>query len=510
MMAMVSPAYMAYNESISTLKFANRAKNIKNTPKINEDIDSKGMIQRYELELKKLRSELTEKNKSSIDKNKLIQLESEKKQAELDKEEAMNQLQERNNEWLKEREDRKGLEEKIKLLENKIVKGGNKPRNTLGQSNENLEDSTTYDFEYQKRFVELEKERQQLEEDRAQVDQYKQLLLKQRDIMIALTTRLNERDETIIQLQEELDAYDRIHYETDEMLQIKNIRVEQLEVILKTHNINIPRMDDIKSSKNKGDRKTIGINDKSDENPNFNTIYTKQDNFIEDENMLESINETEELRQICEDQKNEIARLFIKLEEKVEVNQNFDDFSNLQNEFQTKINVISQKYTEENTTLQEQLKKSEENNSKLIKIVKLKEEDTEMRPSQVKQIKSKIDLVIETLSQQNDPQKLHSVAKELLCLQKLIKDIASNADSHPQSVNSTTANQSTQNTHPHSSTSSSKKVAIPGNSMQSNYMNMQNSNVNQYQPTILHEHNAGQNNHGNSQNQPNNFGKGFS
>jgi hypothetical protein len=65
MMAMISPAFIAYNESISTLKFANRAKNIKNTPKINEDIDSKGMIQRYELELKKLRGELVEKNKSS-------------------------------------------------------------------------------------------------------------------------------------------------------------------------------------------------------------------------------------------------------------------------------------------------------------------------------------------------------------------------------------------------------------------------------------------------------------
>ena len=70
MMAMISPALVAYNESISTLKFANRAKNIKNTPKINEDIDSKGMIQRYELELKKLRGELTEKNKSSVDRTK--------------------------------------------------------------------------------------------------------------------------------------------------------------------------------------------------------------------------------------------------------------------------------------------------------------------------------------------------------------------------------------------------------------------------------------------------------
>ena len=38
---------------------------------------------------------------------------------------------------------------------------------------------------------------------------YKQLLLKQRDIMIALTARLTERDEMIMRLQEEVDAYDR-------------------------------------------------------------------------------------------------------------------------------------------------------------------------------------------------------------------------------------------------------------------------------------------------------------
>lgn len=55
--------------------------------------------------------------------------------------------------------------------------------------------------------------------------------------MIALTTRLNERDETIIQLQEELDAYDRIHRETEEMLEIKSARVVQLEEILNMNNI---------------------------------------------------------------------------------------------------------------------------------------------------------------------------------------------------------------------------------------------------------------------------------
>ena len=46
--------------------------------------------------------------------------------------------------------------------------------------------------------------------------------------MIALTGRLNERDETIIQLQEELDAYDRLNRETEQFLDIKNMRIEQL------------------------------------------------------------------------------------------------------------------------------------------------------------------------------------------------------------------------------------------------------------------------------------------
>lgn len=63
--------------------------------------------------------------------------------------------------------------------------------------------------EYESRLKDLENERQAVEEDRQQVDRYKQLLLKQRDIMIALTARLNERDEQINTLSEELEAYDK-------------------------------------------------------------------------------------------------------------------------------------------------------------------------------------------------------------------------------------------------------------------------------------------------------------
>jgi hypothetical protein len=49
-------------ESLSTLKFANRAKNIKNQAVVNEDLDQRKLLFKYEHELKKLRSELTRRN----------------------------------------------------------------------------------------------------------------------------------------------------------------------------------------------------------------------------------------------------------------------------------------------------------------------------------------------------------------------------------------------------------------------------------------------------------------
>ena len=63
MIATISPAHCSFNETLSTLNFAKRAKNIKNRPVINEDIDHNGLIHQYENELKKIRKELEEKNK---------------------------------------------------------------------------------------------------------------------------------------------------------------------------------------------------------------------------------------------------------------------------------------------------------------------------------------------------------------------------------------------------------------------------------------------------------------
>jgi kinesin family protein 3/17 len=61
MMAMISPANEAFLESLSTLKFANRAKSIRNNARINEDVNDKALLRKYEIELRRLRDELAQK-----------------------------------------------------------------------------------------------------------------------------------------------------------------------------------------------------------------------------------------------------------------------------------------------------------------------------------------------------------------------------------------------------------------------------------------------------------------
>jgi len=58
MMAMITPSADAFAESLSTLKFATRAKKIKNEARINEDVDQRALLRKYEIELRKLKQDL--------------------------------------------------------------------------------------------------------------------------------------------------------------------------------------------------------------------------------------------------------------------------------------------------------------------------------------------------------------------------------------------------------------------------------------------------------------------
>ncbi|CAD8044040.1 unnamed protein product [Paramecium primaurelia] len=238
-MAMISPAIEAFNESLSTLKFANRAKNIRNTPMVNQDQDQGALLRKYQLEIQKLKQELDERSKLPID-SMVSELEKERQKALEDKQEVMSAYEQRNRDLVQEREMRKQLEEKISALNSQMLVGGQKIEETPQFQNALEKQQKLIRQQYQEKLQELEKERQNIEEDKAQTDKYKQLLLKQRDIMIALTNRLNERDETILQLQEELDAYDKLQKELEDINQTKDSRIKQLVELLKQKDIEIP------------------------------------------------------------------------------------------------------------------------------------------------------------------------------------------------------------------------------------------------------------------------------
>jgi len=250
MMAMISPALESFPESLSTLKFANRAKNIKNEARVNEDLDQRGLLRKYELEIRKLRSELESKSKEIVDKRKVLHLEELRRRAEADKVAALSQLEERSKEFMREKQEKRKLEHKLHSMSSQLLIGGNQ-----GQVAEeapgalNVESTPAFRTalraehdrihkEYLKKMEDLERERTVLEEDKVQVDRYKQLLTKQRDIMIALTSRLNERDDTIMRLQEELDAYDRHQRMMEDVLDQKTAAFIHLQRVAMEQAIN--------------------------------------------------------------------------------------------------------------------------------------------------------------------------------------------------------------------------------------------------------------------------------
>jgi hypothetical protein len=222
MMAMVSPAVEAMNESVSTLAFANRAKNIKNRAKINEDLDQRALLRKYERELKRLRSELDRRTRQLLEKREVMQ-DGEGGQAS-GGQESLPYLVEQDRlsqQLLQEKAEKRQLEERIAGMQSQLLLGGVQPTGTNAAFKQLIErERRTIAQQYEERLREMERELRQKEktEETAQVERYKQLLLKQRDIMIALTARLNERDEQILTLQEELEAYDKYQRQLEDRL----------------------------------------------------------------------------------------------------------------------------------------------------------------------------------------------------------------------------------------------------------------------------------------------------
>ena len=138
MIACLSPADNNYDESLSTLRYANRAKNIKNKPKVNED-PKDALLREYQEEIRRLKSMMSDKmpvqNPTSADEQKMKQEYDEKMQeliAKFKEEQASNEKLKSEMNALKESYSKTSgtnaseTIERLAALEDFMVEGGEK------------------------------------------------------------------------------------------------------------------------------------------------------------------------------------------------------------------------------------------------------------------------------------------------------------------------------------------------------------------------------------------------
>ena len=118
------------------------------------------LLRRYERELKNLRSQLDERSKSVVDQRRLLELDEQRRRAEEDKMAAIRALEARSREFMREKAEKRALEERIQALQSQIVTGG--------ANNSNVKDSPAFRNavkehqervrqEYEARLADLEK-----------------------------------------------------------------------------------------------------------------------------------------------------------------------------------------------------------------------------------------------------------------------------------------------------------------------------------------------------------------
>ena len=214
MVATIGPASYNYEETVTTLRYANRAKNIKNKPKINED-PKDAMLRQFQEEITRLKSLIDKqggpkkgrkgkKNRRVNEDGEVIEEDdpedieevmkreqdklSQEKQNILndqnliasEKEQMLREMKEKEKELEREQEAKMQMLNKLKAMESKLLSG----KNIIDHTNE------------QER--KLQERRAILAEEKRKEREMQQLLEKQEDYFI-------EKNESFTSLQQEVD-----------------------------------------------------------------------------------------------------------------------------------------------------------------------------------------------------------------------------------------------------------------------------------------------------------------
>lgn len=165
----VTPAAMSYSETLSTLRFGNKAKSVRNDARINQDMSEQGLLLAYERELKKLRDELarTGGKETSPDNGRLQVLECELKGAQEMNEQVQQTLKEREEEIESTRREKDKLRDKIRAMEQQLLVGGTHVQEMpeFREAVREVEQEVGRQFEERIRLLEKERERERSEKE---------------------------------------------------------------------------------------------------------------------------------------------------------------------------------------------------------------------------------------------------------------------------------------------------------------------------------------------------------
>ncbi|XP_064610162.1 kinesin-like protein KIF3A isoform X2 [Liolophura sinensis] len=210
MVANIGPADYNYDESISTLRYANRAKNIKNRAKINED-PKDALLRQFQKEIEDLRKQLEDgggagsseedsgseweegedgqkirkkksKGKHRISKQKMDEiqrkinedrrmLEEKKDMEEEERNKVKSDLEEKEMELKKYQEEQDHLSQKLAAIEKKIIVGGENLLEKAEEQERMLEESAKELEERKMREEELRKALEEKEQEKLEIEE---------------------------------------------------------------------------------------------------------------------------------------------------------------------------------------------------------------------------------------------------------------------------------------------------------------------------------------------------
>ena len=209
-----------------------------------------------------------------------------------EKKNILNQLEQTSRMYYKERDEKKMLENKIEIINKDLEKY---KKNCI----KNIQIEKTPQFisalekkqnsllkEFDNKLQEFQKEKNKNSNNNEEIERYKQLILKQREMMSALTKKVNERDEMILQLQEDNEVYEKIIEQQDANIFLLNQNFKNLidccQNTIKNNDLHIENYiniykkinNDISINKiNAHNKNNLNNNNKSD---NIRTANTKK------------------------------------------------------------------------------------------------------------------------------------------------------------------------------------------------------------------------------------------